>query len=90
MKSRPYLRTTEGATYHADLDEALQQFASERGYRITFELDDGRMIVIRRSSEGEPGLLEGDTVYAAEITVRVMREGEVRVRDTGEVRVREQ
>ncbi len=46
-----YIRTQEGATFFVDtMEEALEEFFSEDGYRLTL-YSEGKELVIRRSSE---------------------------------------
>lgn len=46
-----YVRTVDGDTYHPkDIREGIDQFLSDKGYRITFNID-GVIITIRRDPE---------------------------------------
>lgn len=65
-----YIRTIEGETGHVDsLEEALEIFSSDIGYRLTLSVD-GITVVIRRASEPkEKNAILGD-VYEAEVTIK--------------------
>lgn len=53
-----YIRTQEGDTFFVDtLEEALEQFLGDKGYRLTLITEDNEM-VIRRGLEWTPGLLD--------------------------------
>ncbi len=71
---KPFLvRNVKGVTRYVDtLEEALEQFASYDGYRLTLEAG-GRTVVIRRGELGKaaPKLASGKTttVYKADITI---------------------
>ncbi len=64
-----YIRTTEGACFSvATLDEALTQFASDKGYRLTLKAGEHE-VVVRRNSEGVTNPLFEER-YSAEVTIR--------------------
>lgn len=69
-----YIRTSFGATYYVEtLEEALEEFASDDGYRLTLESDDIQ-VVIRRSQDDfdEQGVHAtlGEKAYHASVVVR--------------------
>lgn len=69
-----YIRTNAGQTFYVDtLEEALKQFASEDGYRLTLT-SDSLEVVIRRSSKetDEQGIhsILGEAAYNATVIVR--------------------
>lgn len=71
-----YIRTAQGGTFHTEtMDEALEQFVSEDGYRITFSGAKVE-IVIRRDADprnlAEDELLK-QTSYNATIVVREVK-----------------
>lgn len=50
-----YIRTREGETFHVEsLEEALEEFMGDSGYRLTFSDSNGKELVIRRIQEGSP------------------------------------
>lgn len=67
-----YVRTAEGDTYHPeDIREGIEQFLSDNGYRLSFNID-GVVITLRRDTEIEPKLdefLHQRSVYCA-VTIR--------------------
>jgi len=68
-----YIRTRDGDTFHVEtLEEALTEFASEEGYRLTL-MSGNQQVVIRRS--GEPTVDEADDIlthqsYEATVTIK--------------------
>ncbi len=65
-----YIRTRGGDTFFVDtLEEALEQFASDDGYRLTLEAD-GKTVVIRRYQEKPRQSSGTGTVYWADVTVQ--------------------
>lgn len=69
-----YIRTNIGQTFYVDtLEEALKQFASEDGYRLTLT-SDSLEVVIRRSSKetDEQGIhsILGEAAYNASVIIR--------------------
>ena len=69
-----YIRTAEGDTFYVDtLEEALQEFASAEGYRLTLTTDDHEVVVRRSSKEmDEQGVhaVLGELCYQATVIVR--------------------
>lgn len=65
-----YIRTAEGDVFNVEtLEEALTQFVSDNGYRLTLRTQDHE-VVIRRGGEAGPGLIPSESTYMASITVR--------------------
>lgn len=69
-----YIRTNNGQTFYVDtLEEALKQFASEDGYRLTLT-SDSLEVVIRRSRKetDEQGIhsILGEAAYNASVIIR--------------------
>lgn len=72
-----YIRTQDGDTYHPkDIREGIEQFLSEDGYRISFNIE-GVVITLRRGSVSD-ALRKLDDFLAQEsvdcaVTVRGLR-----------------
>ncbi len=70
-----YIRNTEGECFFTDtLEEALKQFASEEGYRLTITAGEHE-IVIRRGTNATVtsfDLKEAEKMYVANVTVRTV------------------
>ena len=69
-----YIRTSEGATFFVDtLEEALKEFASAEGYRLTLTTDDYEVVVRRSAKESdEQGVhaVLGELCYQATVIIR--------------------
>lgn len=69
---KPFLvRTAKGKAYFVDtLEEALSQFSSKDGFRLTFEAG-GKIMLIQRNVVPIAGALNGKTtkIYKADITI---------------------
>ncbi len=74
-KTLLYIRNTEGECFFTDtLEEALKQFASEEGYRLTITAGEHE-IVIRRGTNATVtsfDLKEAEKMYVANVTVRTV------------------
>lgn len=66
-----YVRTREGSTSWEDIPEALSNFVSEDGYRLTIPLGDYE-IVLRRGDECTSWVetVMGQQAFAAHITIK--------------------
>lgn len=67
-----YIRTRNGATFHVDsLEEALKEFASDEGYRLTLNAG-GVEVIIRRAdlpNDSEYSDVVGQN-FSANVTIR--------------------
>ncbi len=64
-----YIRTNGGNTFFVDtLDEALEQFTSDDGYRLTLQVGTN-MVVIRRYLEVDSNT-PGTRVFDAQVSIR--------------------
>lgn len=70
-KGQMYVRTSEGEAKFLPSSEAVEQFLSRTGYRITIELDDGGAIILRRDCEVDPEVTPLDEwVVQCRVTIR--------------------
>jgi hypothetical protein len=66
-----YIRTLEGDTFYVDsLDEAVANFVSEEGYRLTLRHTDGTEVILRRSAEPHKHDVLGNPIFDVEMTLR--------------------
>ncbi len=64
-----YIRTNGGDTFFVDtLDEALEQFTSDDGYRLTLQVGKN-MVVIRRYLEVD-STTPGTRVFDSQVSIR--------------------
>lgn len=71
-KTQFYIRTTKSECFYVEsLKEALEQFASDEGYRLTL-FSGGTEVVMRRDNKPQSGLLvlEGEKTYNSTVTIR--------------------
>lgn len=70
-----YIRDQDGRTYHTDIRKGLEQFLSEEGYRITFNIE-GCAITLRRGTDATDSttdsLLDQESVNCT-ATIRGLR-----------------
>lgn len=63
-----YIRTRQGECFYVDtLGEALEEFLSEDGYRLSITAKD-KKLVIRRTSEWVAGLTDGEKECTAALS----------------------
>lgn len=66
-----YIRTVEGDCYYVkNLDDAIKEFVSKEGYRLSLKAANGTEIIIRRETEPSEKDVLGNDIFHAEITVR--------------------
>jgi hypothetical protein len=66
-----YIRTTEGECFYVEtLAEALKQFASEEGYRLTITSGEHEIVIRRNTNEIVSSFaLETEKEYEANVTI---------------------
>jgi CRISPR/Cas system-associated protein Csm6 len=71
-----YIRSAFGETKYLPATEAIEQFMSDEGYRLTFEFANGMKVVIRRDSSKPP--IDANIYYeSATFECKVTISGEV-------------